>query len=135
MTFLDTNILLYAISPAPAERGKALAARAILRRTDLALSVQVLQEFYVQATRPTRSQPLTHAEAASLIDLWLRFRVIDLTVPLMREALRIKDRCQISYWDAAILAAAHAATCDELLSENLNPGQDYGRVRVLNPFL
>ena len=51
MTFVDTNVLLYAVSTAPEERAKAAVARAILDRTDLALSVQVLQEFFVQATR------------------------------------------------------------------------------------
>ena len=60
MIFLDTNILLYAISSAPAERVKAEKAREILRRSDLVFSVQVLQEFYVQATRPSRTQPLSH---------------------------------------------------------------------------
>jgi len=135
MTFLDTNILLYAICPGSHERAKAEKARDILRRGDLALSVQVLQEFYVQATRPTRTQPLSHADATALITLWLRFRVVELSVPLMQAALRLKDRYQTSYWDAAILAAADTAGCTELLSEDLNPGQSYNAVRVMNPFL
>ena len=135
MTFLDTNILLYAICPGSDERAKAEKARDILRRGDLALSVQVLQEFYVQATRPTRTQPLSHADATALITLWLRFRVVELSVPLMQAALRLKDRYQTSYWDAAILAAADTAGCIELLSEDLNPGQSYNAVRVMNPFL
>ena len=132
MTFVDTNILLYAVCPGGHDRTKAEKAREILRRDDLALSVQVLQEFYVQATRPTRAQPLSHADAAALITLWLRFTVIELSVPLMQAALRLKDRYQTSYWDAAILAAA--AGCTELLSEDLNPGQSYDAVRVINPF-
>ena len=121
MTFLDTNILLYAISPGNHERSKAEKAREILRRDDLSLSVQVLQEFYVQATRPTRSNPLTHAEATSLINVWLRFNVVELSVQLMQDALRLKHRYQTSYWDAAILSAAAQAGCTELLSEDLNP--------------
>lgn len=135
MTFIDTNILLYAICPGSHERAKAEKAREILRRDDIALSVQVLQEFYVQATRPTRAQPLSHAEATALINLWLRFTVVELSVPLMQAALRLKDCYQTSYWDAAILAAAATAGCTELLSEDLNPGQSYDAVRVLNPFL
>jgi len=134
MTFIDTNILLYAVCPGSHERAKADKARAILRRDDLALSVQVLQEFYVQATRPSRTQPLSHADAVSLVTLWLRFHVVELSVPLMQTALRIKDRYQTSYWDAAILAAADTAGCTELLSEDLNPGQSYDAVRVTNPF-
>ena len=135
MTFIDTNVLLYAVCPGSHERAKAEKARDILRRDDLILSVQVLQEFYVQATRPTRAQPLSHAEATALINLWLRFTVIELSVPLMQAALRLKDRCQTSYWDAAILAAAATASCTEILSEDLNPGQSYDGVRCVNPFL
>lgn len=134
MTFIDTNIFLYAISPGPDDRVKAEKARDILRRDDLAISVQVLQEFYVQATRATRSQPLSHQEATALIELWLRFPVAPLSVPLMQAALRLKERYQTSYWDAAILAAAASLDCDELLSEDLNPGQTYDGVRLVNPF-
>ena len=135
MTFIDTNILLYAVCPGTHDRPKAEKARDILRRDNLALSVQVLQEFYVQATRPTRAQSLSHADAAALISLWLRFHIVELSVPLMQSALRLKDRYQTSYWDAAILAAASTAGCKELLSEDLNPGQSYNAVRVINPFL
>ncbi|HTI72360.1 MAG TPA: PIN domain-containing protein [Candidatus Limnocylindria bacterium] len=134
MTFIDTNILLYAICPSATERLKAEKAREILRRDDLALSVQVLQEFYVQATRPTRAQPLSHAEATALIELWLRFTVIEVSVSVMQAALHLKDRFRTSYWDAAILAAANCAVCHEVLSEDLNPGQTYNGVRVVNPF-
>ena len=134
MTFVDTNILLYAVSAAPQEADKTAKAREILRQPDLALSIQVLQEFYVQATRPTRPGHLSHQEAAGLIQLWLRFTVVDLTVAVMQSALRLKERCQTSYWDAAILAAAHSAGCDQLLSEDLNPGQTYEGVRLVNPF-
>ncbi len=135
MTFVDTNILLYAISPLPAEREKALIARKILQRNELVLSVQVLQEFYVQATRPSRSLPYSHEDATSLIRHWLRFHIIPLTVQTVQDALDIKNRYQTSYWDAAILAAAASAGCTELLSEDLNPGQSYDAVRLINPFL
>lgn len=134
MTFVDTNILLYAVCAGKADRTKAEVAREILRRDDIAVSVQVLQEFYVQATRPGRVQPLSHEEAAELISLWLRFTVVELSVALMQSALRLKRRYQTSYWDAAILAAAVSAGCKTLFSEDLNGGQDYDGVRVVNPF-
>lgn len=134
MTFVDTNILLYAISAQSAEAEKSHTAKAILRRSDLTLSVQVLQEFYVQATRPTRTDPLSHEEATALVQHWLRHRIVPLTVLVMQDALDIKKRYQTSYWDAAILAAAASAGCSELLSEDLNPGQNYDSVRVINPF-
>jgi len=135
VTFIDTNILLYAISTHPEEAGKASKAKAILAGDNLALSVQVLQEFYVQATRPTRSDPLSHLEATALIQHWLRHPIVPLTVQLMQDALRLKDRYQVSYWDAAILAAAALARCAEIYSEDLSSGQTYGAVRVVNPFL
>jgi hypothetical protein len=68
--FLDTNILLYAISPDPEEAHKRTLADALLNREDGALSVQVLQEFYVQATRPTRVGRLPHDLAAGLVHAW-----------------------------------------------------------------
>ena len=134
MPFVDTNVLLYAICPGENDRAKAQRAREILRRDDLILSVQVLQEFYVQATRSTRTQPLSHDEASALIGLWLRFPVVEMSVALMQSALHFKERHQVSFWDAAILAAAASAGCNELYSEDLNPGQTYDGVRVVNPF-
>ena len=53
----------------------------------------------------------------------------------MQSALRLKKLHQVSYWDAAILAAAARAGCPTLFSEDLNPGQDFGAIRVVNPFL
>jgi len=134
MIFVDTNVLLYAICPGERDRTKAQQAREILRRDDLTFSVQVLQEFYVQATLPTRVQPLSHEEASALISLWCRFPVVEMSVALMQSALRFKARHQTSYWDAVILAAADSAGCAELYSEDLNPGQTYDGIRVINPF-
>ena len=134
MRFLDTNILLYAISQAPAEAGKTACALALLDADDWALSVQVLQEFYVQATRASKADRIPHDLAVALIEAWLRFRVQELTIPMLLAALRTKARYQLSYWDAAIIEAARAAGCRELYSEDLNAGQDYDGVRVVNPF-
>ncbi len=134
MRFVDTNVLLYAVSTVPQERAKAQIAREILQADDLALSVQVLQEFYVQATRPSRSGRLTHEQASSLIEAWLRFPVQETTVPLVRRSLAAKRRFHISYWDAAIVEAARAMECEVLLSEDLAHGRDYGGVKVLDPF-
>ena len=134
MRFLDTNVLLYAISQTPAEAGKTARALALLDADDWALSVQVVQEFYVQATRSTKPNRIPHDQAVALIEAWLRFRVQELTIPILLAALRTKARYQLSYWDAAIIEAARAAGCRELYSEDLNAGQDYDGVRVVNPF-
>jgi predicted nucleic acid-binding protein len=135
MRFVDTNVLLYAVSTLPDEAVKSSKARAILADRSLVLSVQVLQEFYVQATRKSRPDPLTHEEAIGFIRSWRRFRTEDITIGILDDALDIKARYQLSYWDSAVIAAAKAAGCTEVWSEDMNDGQDYGGVKVVNPFV
>ena len=94
----------------------------------------MLQEFYVQATRASRPDPLTHQQAVRLIESFGRFSVQDITSTIVMAALGTRDRFRLSYWDAAIIEAARAAGCAEVLSEDLSDGQDYSGVRVLNPF-
>jgi predicted nucleic acid-binding protein len=132
--FADTNVLLYAVSRDPEERHKAERARGILGERDLALSVQVLQEFYAQATREGRSDPLTHEQAAKLVESFTRFPLADVTREIVLAAMATRHRFLISYWDAAILEAARSLGCDTVLSEDLSDGQDYGGVVVQNPF-
>ena len=134
MRFVDTNILLYAASTVREEISKKTIARGLLNDDDLALSVQVLQEFYVQATRSGKSNRMTHDEASSLIEAFLRFPVQEMTVPLLRQSLDAKERYGISYWDAAIVEAARTLGCPTVLSEDLSDGQDYDGVKVENPF-
>ena len=135
MRFVDTNVLLYSLSTDDDEADKAAAARRLLDERDLALSVQVLQEFYVQATRATRSNPLDHDQAARLIDSYvLRFPVAPITLELVDASLRTANRFRISLWDAAIIEAARSMGCGHVLSEDLGSGQDYDGVVVENPF-
>lgn len=134
MRFVDTNVLLYAISTVPDEAKKSRVASMVLDEEDLALSVQVLQEFYVQATRVSRPNPLTHSQASQLVEAFLRFPVQENTVSLMTASLSASDRFRISYWDAAIVEAARALGCRTVLSEDLSHGRDYDGVVVTNPF-
>jgi predicted nucleic acid-binding protein len=134
MDFVDTNVLLYAASTAPEEQPKAELARALLERADLGLSVQVLQEFYVQATRAGKPDAMTHQQALLLVESFLRYPAQELTVGLMKAAFETKRKFQISYWDAAIIEAARALGCVTVFSEDLNDGQDYGGITVNNPF-
>lgn len=134
MRFVDTNILLYAVSTDPREARKANAARELLEAEDLALSVQVLQEFYVQATRPSREDRLTADQAAGLIEAFLRFPVGETTVAVVCAAVATSRRHRLSYWDSAILESARALGCTLVLSEDLAHGRDYDGVRVENPF-
>lgn len=132
--FVDTSVLLYAVSRDPGEQVKAERANALLASRDVALSVQVLQEFYVQATRASRPDPLRHDQAAALVESFTRFPVQALTVALVRAAMATRDRFGISYRDAAILEAGRALGCAVVLSEDLADGQDYAGMRVVNPF-
>ena len=132
--FIDTNILLYSISRDPAETSKRDIAVALLDTENIALSVQVLQEFYVQATRATRPDALPHEIAVGLVRTWLRFKVQEITLPIMINALEIKVTHGLSYWDAAIVAAARTLGCRELLSEDMSHGREVEGVTINNPF-
>ncbi len=134
MRLVDTNVLIYAASPATVEPDKRRRARQLLTQPDLAVSVQVLQEFYHQATRPTRPGRLTHRQAVRFLEPILRFPIQAMTLEVFASAVANSQRFQLSYWDGAILAAARAAGCDAVYSEDLNPEQDYDGLRVINPF-
>ena len=95
--FADTDILLYAISRDPAKQDKAQRANDILAERDLALSAQVLQEFYVQATRPSRPDAIGHWQAVLLIESFRRFPFQDITNGIMMAALDALQRFQLSY--------------------------------------
>ena len=134
MRFVDTNVLLYAISKDPGEQGKAARANELLSARDVGLSVQVLQEFYVQATRDSRTDRLTHEQATALIDSWRRFPVQETTIGVALAAMSTKQPFGISYWDAAVLETARALGCEVVLSEDLNASQDYAGICVEDPF-
>ena len=134
MRLTDTNVLLYAVSSLPEEAHKRRRARDLLRRSDLAVSVQVFQEFYYQATRRTRLGRLTHDDALAFLGTLLKFPVQDVTLDVFRDAVAISSRYRLSYWDGAILAAARALGCDAVYSEDLSAQQDYDGLRVINPF-
>lgn len=131
--FLDTNVLVYAASGIPADAAKSRVARALVLGTDRAISLQVLQEFYNVARHP-KKLAFTHAEATAYCDRWRRFPVFEPTLAHFDEALTFADRFGISFYDAAILAAARRLKCKVVHSEDLNHGQDYLGVRVVNPF-
>ena len=131
--FLDNNILLYAYDlDAPAKREVALrlVEEGWSQPGKTALSVQVLQELHVNLCK----QGLAPAEAAKVVRRYAGWPVVDNSLDLLLAALDEQVRWQISLWDALILAAARAAGAGELVTEKLNHGQDYGGVRVLNPF-
>ena len=134
MRFADTNILLYAASPAPGEADKQQRAADLLAETDLAISVQVLAEFYAQATRPSRAHRLPAEEASGFLAALHHVQVQPVTVEVFEAGVRLSSRFGLSYWDGAILAAAKVMGCDAVYSEDMSADQDYDGLRVINPF-
>ncbi len=131
--FVDTNVLVYAASNAPADQPRRELALELLDRSDLALSAQVLAEFYSVATA-THKLNLTHNEAVLLLQGLAPIPVCPITRELVMEAVELRQQWHISYWDAAIIAAARRMGCTAIYSEDLSAGQDYGGVTVINPF-
>ncbi len=132
--FLDTSILLYSISQNPAESGKRDRAIALLEDESSTLSIQVLQEFYIQATRASRADAIAHELAAGLIEAWLRFRIQDMNLAVLKSALRIRQTHGFSFWDSAILAAALLLGCDRVYTEDITHGQVVDGLNVIDPF-
>jgi predicted nucleic acid-binding protein len=131
---LDTNILIYATSSAPQEASKQTLALDLLHKPGMGLCAQVLHEFYAVATRKNRS-PLSPQIALQWLDQFDAFPSVDLDLDLVKAGAEISMRFKVSYWDGAILAAAHRLGASVLFTEDLQHGQTYGRVRVENPFL
>ena len=130
---LDVNVLVYAFSKVSRDAAKARVAREWISREDWGVSVPILQEFYVNAVR--KPNGLGHEDALAMVEEIAGSRqVISIDVPLMRHALQLKSRYGVAYWDAAVIAGAHRLGASTLVSEDLAHGQDYGGVRVFNPF-
>jgi predicted nucleic acid-binding protein len=131
--FIDTNILLYAASGTEAERVKREKAQALIASANFGISTQVLQEFYVSATRKV------HIKMSPRIALqWMEQLdgrpCISIDPDLVKLAAAMSIRYQISYWDVAILAAAETLGAEVVYSEDLQHDQMYHKVRVENPF-
>lgn len=132
--FIDTNVLLYAGSGANEDQAKRAIARQVLAQADISFSAQVMQEFYYAAVRKERLK-ITHDEAVLILEALSPFPVLAVNREMVLEAIVLAVRYRLSYWDAAIIGAARRLGCDTLYSEDLNHGQDYGGVKVVNPFL
>jgi predicted nucleic acid-binding protein len=132
--FLDTNVLLYAVSRRPEEQEKRARAWALIDAGGLALSMQVLQEFYYQATRPSRPSAMSREEAADFVALWRRFPVQETTLALLDQGFELQDRHRFNFWDCMILAAALAQGCEMLWTEDMQDGRIVEGMRIRNPF-
>jgi predicted nucleic acid-binding protein len=132
--FIDSNVLLYAVSTLPAESGKAAVARQLIGSRTWGWSAQVAAEFIHVSTSPKRSLRLSLQEAQTWIVTWLAYPMAATDAHTVLEALRVAERFQLAYFDAQIIAAAKQLGCPTVYSEDLNDGQNYGGVTVINPF-
>lgn len=132
--FLDTNILIYATSLAPGHAQKTPVARTWVQRRDWGVSTQVLMEFFANARQPQHRLLPTAAEDF-VVSLARHRPVQPVDKELVLEALKLRNRCYLSHWDAAILCAARRLGAHAVISEDMQHGQDYDGVTVINPFL
>ena len=131
--FLDTNVLLYAASTRIDEPRKFEVAEQLLSKTYFGLSGQVLAEF-ISNLKKRISVPPTLEETVSWLDLLSNFPTVPVDEKLVRAGVAVSQRYQVSYWDGAIIAAADRLGAPTLYTEDLNHGQTYGSVKVINPF-
>jgi predicted nucleic acid-binding protein len=135
LQFVDTNILIYAHDVSAGE--KHVRAQQLIRdlwqSQEGCLSIQVLQEFYVNVTQKV-AKPLPAEAAAQMIADLSVWEVHCPGVEDLLDAIRLQERYQISFWDAMIVASAVELGCQILWSEDLNPGQVYDQIKVQSPF-
>lgn len=131
--FVDTNVLVYAADKSSPIPRKTRIARELLLQAELHLSVQVLNEFTVNAKHPKKLN-LCFEDELRWVECWLRYPVHPLTVETFLRARFYQQKYNLSHWDSLILAAAERAECGRLYSEDLNPGQRYEAIEVVNPF-
>lgn len=132
--FVDTNVLIYAADESVSNERKTRIARELLRQRGLQLSVQVLNEFTVNARNASKLN-FTAQQENDWLSRWLLFRVAPLTVDIFLTARLIHSRYQVSHWDSLILASARETDCAVVYSEDLENGQEYDGVKVVNPFV
>jgi predicted nucleic acid-binding protein len=131
--FIDSNIVIYANDL----NGQEKQARAIdviqkcMRMKNGVLSLQVLQEYANIALTKLIQDSAVVLRQLRLLDV---FKIIAPSPALVRRGVEIRNSYRISFWDASIVAAAEIAECDYILSEDLNTGQYYAGVKVINPF-
>lgn len=131
-TFLDTNVLVYALDDADPD--KKQTARALLTETaDVVVSAQVLSEFYVTITR--KLQPTVPPETAiEMVRRLARLPCVAIDAELAQLAIEAGRRWRLSHWDALVIEAARQAGCTRILTEDLSAGAVYHGLAIENPF-
>ncbi len=131
--FIDTNILVYTLDPRNSQ--KHLKARNFLQNAikehNPVISTQVLKEFYVVATVKLKADPVA---VKAILHNFQNLEIVNNDFELIEQAIDISISAKLSFWDSLIIAAAEKAQCEAVFSEDLNPGQLYRGIRLINPF-
>lgn len=132
--FIDTNILIYSMDHN--DREKMEKSRELLKGLTKSgngvISTQVLQEFYVTATKKLNSDSMIVKEIMRSFE---NFEIVSVSLPIIKQAIDCSVLNTISFWDALIISAAESARCTQVWTEDLNNGQVIQGVKVINPFL
>lgn len=133
--FLDTNILVYAYDRSAGQKHNQAGqlVKACWENENGCLSIQVLQEFYVTVTRKIAS-PLDLQTARQIVADLAQWRLHTPKANDLLQAIDLQSNYQLSFWDAQVVQSAASLGCKQLISEDLNHGQAYGEVQVINPF-
>jgi len=131
--FIDTNLIVYTLDKSNVYKQER--ARNIIRKIvdvhQLVISTQVIKEFYVVAINKMKADPII---VKNIIHNFRNMEIVTNDLELIEQAIDISVISQISFWDSLIIAAAEKANCEYIFSEDLNPGQTYRGVLVVNPF-
>ena len=134
-TFVDTNVLVCAYDRSETRKQPVARAQleALWRERTGALSTQILQEFYVVATRKLPA-PMRRTRARRLVTLYAAWPVVQVDVTLILAATELEARHALSFWDALVVEAARRAGATRLLTEDLQPGRRLAGVMIEDPF-
>ncbi len=132
--FIDTNILVYTLDQKNIE--KRDMARKIVKKVvefhQPVISTQVIKEFYVVASNKLKADPII---VKNIIHNFHNMEIVNNDLDLIEQAIDISILSTLSFWDSLVIAAAEKANCEYVLSEDLNSGQNYRGIKLLNPFI
>lgn len=135
LVFVDTNVLVYAFD---ADAGlKFEKAQSILKdcwnNQSGSLSTQVLQEFYVTVTKKL-IRKMDKQSARNIVQVYKAWSVRSITPEDIIDASEFEEQNQISFWDSLIITIAQKTGAKTLYSEDMQDGQKFGSLTIVNPF-
>ncbi len=131
--FIDTNILIYSMDNYNKKKRKTsrLRLKELSESRAGVISTQVLQEFFVAATKKINIDPI---DAKKIMHSFNNFEIVTITPDIINEAVDCSILNSLSFWDSLIICSAEFSHCVSIITEDLNPGQVIRGVEIENPF-